>query len=551
MVAVNDEVIAVTVSVVLPEILPKVAEMVDEPIAMPVARPPVLIVATVVVPEDQVTKEVISHDVPSEYVPAAANWLAEPTGMELSASVTVMDCSVTAVTVSVTSPETLPEVAVMTDEPGARLVTKPSAATVATEVVPEDQVAEDVISHDVLSEYTPVALNWLVKLAGMDGLVGTTMTDCSVAAVTVSVALPETLPEVAEMADEPAFMPIARPPAETVATEVVAEDHVTENVMSFDVPSEYEPIAVNWLVWSTGIDRSADVTAIDCRVAAVTVSLVLPEMLPEVAKIMDEPAPMLVASPFTSTVAVEVVSDDQITEDVMFVDVPSEYEPIAVNWIVNPAGMDGFIGVTAMDCSVAAVTVSVVFPDALPEVAMMTDDPTATPVAIPLTATVAAEVVADDHVTDDVIFREVPSEYLPVAVNWSISPAGMDGFRGVTVIDCSVAAVTVSVVLPEMPSEVALMTDDPTLTLEARPVAETVATEVVPDDQVAEDEIFREVPSEYVPIAVNWVFNPTGIDGLAGVTAMDCKVTAAALIVALLVAVPSRLPVSVTVRETV
>jgi hypothetical protein len=58
---------------------------------------------------------------------------------------------------------------------------------------------------------------------------------------------------------------------------------------------------------------------------------VLPEMLPEVAKIMDEPAPMLVASPFTSTVAVEVVSDDQITEDVMFVDVPSEYEPIAVN----------------------------------------------------------------------------------------------------------------------------------------------------------------------------------------------------------------------------
>jgi hypothetical protein len=79
--------------------------------------------------------------------------------MELSASVTVMDCSVTAVTVSVTSPETLPEVALMTDEPGARLVTKPSAATVATEVVPEDQVAEDVISHDVLSEYIPVALN--------------------------------------------------------------------------------------------------------------------------------------------------------------------------------------------------------------------------------------------------------------------------------------------------------------------------------------------------------------------------------------------------------
>jgi hypothetical protein len=61
------------------------------------------------------------------------------------------------------------------------------------------------------------------------------MTDCSVAAVTVSVAFPETLPEVAEMADEPALIPIARPPAETVATEVVPEDQITEDVMSFDV----------------------------------------------------------------------------------------------------------------------------------------------------------------------------------------------------------------------------------------------------------------------------------------------------------------------------
>jgi hypothetical protein len=69
----------------------------------------------------------------------------------------------------------------------------------------------------------------------------------------------------------------------------------------------------------------------DCSVAAVTVSVVLPETLPEVAEIVDEPTPMLAASPSAATVAVEAVSDDQKTEDVMFFDVPSEYEPIAVN----------------------------------------------------------------------------------------------------------------------------------------------------------------------------------------------------------------------------
>jgi hypothetical protein len=79
--------------------------------------------------------------------------------------------------------------------------------------------------------------------------------------------------------------------------------------------------------------------------------------------------------------------------------------------------MDGLTGVTAMDSSVTAVTVSVVLPDALPEVALMTDEPVPTPVAIPPSATVATEVVPDDHVTDAVISREVPSEYLPVAVN--------------------------------------------------------------------------------------------------------------------------------------
>lgn len=73
---------------------------------------------------------------------------------------------------------------------------------------------------------------------------------------TVCVVLPEMLPEVALMTAEPAATPLARPPAATVATEVtgnvtgeiVADDQVTEDVMSCDVPSEYVPVAINCFV---------------------------------------------------------------------------------------------------------------------------------------------------------------------------------------------------------------------------------------------------------------------------------------------------------------
>jgi hypothetical protein len=54
--------------------------------------------------------------------------------------------------VSVVLPWTLPEVAVMSDEPTPVPVARPLETIVAAEVVPEVQVTEDVMSCDVLSE---------------------------------------------------------------------------------------------------------------------------------------------------------------------------------------------------------------------------------------------------------------------------------------------------------------------------------------------------------------------------------------------------------------
>ena len=68
-------------------------------------------------------------------------------------------------------------------------------------------------------------------------------------------------------------------------------------------------------------------------------------------------------------VATVVVNELQVTELVRFWVLVSLNVPVAVNCCVVPLGIEGLAGVTAMDTSVAAVTVSVVEPVMLPEVA--------------------------------------------------------------------------------------------------------------------------------------------------------------------------------------
>jgi len=69
-------------------------------------------------------------------------------------------------------------------------------------------------------------------------------------------------------------------------------------------------------------------------------------------------------------------------------------------------------------------------------------------------------------------------------VNCCVRPLAIEGFTGVTAMDCSVAAVTVRVVEPVTPLSVALISEVPVFTPVARPLLVIVATVVVPDDQV-------------------------------------------------------------------
>jgi hypothetical protein len=155
----------------------------------------------------------------------------------------------------------------------------------------------------------------------------------------------------------------------------------------------------------------------DCRVAAVTVSSVEPETAPDVAPIVEVPAARALAKPLAVIVAVAGVAELQATLAVRFWVLPSLNVPVAVNCCVSPLATDGLTGVTAIDCRVAAATVRVVEPVTTPDVAVIVEVPTATPVAKPAAVIVAVAGVAELQVTLPVKFCVLLSLNVPVAVN--------------------------------------------------------------------------------------------------------------------------------------
>ena len=79
----------------------------------------------------------------------------------------------------------------------------------------------------------------------------------------------------------PAATAVTRPLLFTVATEVLVELQVTCAVIFWLVPSEYVQVAVSWLVVPpAGMLRLSGVTAMEDRVAVVTVMVVVSDLPP-------------------------------------------------------------------------------------------------------------------------------------------------------------------------------------------------------------------------------------------------------------------------------
>ncbi len=325
-----------TVSEVDPVTLPDAAVIVVVPAATEVARPlepaALLTAATPVLDELQVAEAVRSCVVLSENVPVAENCLVVPLAMLGLEGVTVMDTRVAGFTVSEVDPVTLPDVAVTVVVPAATDVARPlepaALLTAATPVLDELQVAEAVRSCVVLSENVPVAANCVVVPLAMLELVGVTVMDTRVALSTVSEVDPVTLPDVAVTVVVPAATEVARPlePAAllTVATPVLDELQVAKAVRSCVVLSENVPVAANCVVVPVAMLGSVGVTAMDARVALVTVIGTLLEVFPNVALTLAWPAfnpyayacPLPFCDSFTIAVFAEVAATSlNITTD--------------------------------------------------------------------------------------------------------------------------------------------------------------------------------------------------------------------------------------------
>jgi hypothetical protein len=148
----------------------------------------------------------------------------------------------TPVTVKTVLPLTEPRVAEIVVVPAPALVAKPAAEIVATAGLLDAQVTLLVMSCVLVwvpVKYVPVAVNCCVFGLATDGFAGATAIDCRTgAAVTVSVAAGEVTPcNVAVMFEVPAATPVANPPAEIVATEVLEEAQVTDVETSVELLS--------------------------------------------------------------------------------------------------------------------------------------------------------------------------------------------------------------------------------------------------------------------------------------------------------------------------
>ena len=111
----------------------------------------------------------------------------------------------------------------------------------------------------------------------------------------------------------PAATAVARPLLLTVATDRFDELQMTCGAISWLVPSEYAPEAVNCWVTRTAMLGLSGVTDMEDRVAEVTVRVALPEIVPEAAVMVAGPAPTAVARPLLLTVATDGLDELQMT----------------------------------------------------------------------------------------------------------------------------------------------------------------------------------------------------------------------------------------------
>lgn len=268
----------------------------------------------------------------------------------------------------------------------------------------------------LLSLNVPVAVNCCVLLTPTCGFAGVIAIEVSVPLLTVSVVVALTPDELAVMVTLPSFLPNARPELRMDAMLGLEDFQLNPLRLLAMLLSLNVPLAVNFSKVPCSIRGLLGLMVMLTSLALETLRFVTPTTEPTVALITVVPVARLVASPWLLMVAAAGVEEPQSTLAVMSCVVLSLNVPVAVNWRVVPMLMLELAGVTAIDCSVAAVTLRETVPLTAPEVAEMVTLPVPVLVARPEELMDAILPSADDQVTF-VSCCVLPSSKEPVAVN--------------------------------------------------------------------------------------------------------------------------------------
>jgi len=174
-----------------------------------------------------VTLVVMFNVLPSVYVPVAVKGNVVPRANELLAGVTAIDTSTGTPTVNVAVAETDPSLAVIVAVPSLTPLASPPAAIVAIVGNEELQLTVPVRFCVLPSLYVPVAVYCCVVPSGIVAFPGVTAREVNTGGVTVSIADPLIVPEVAVIVAVPCATLVARPLLLTVATLVADDVQVT------------------------------------------------------------------------------------------------------------------------------------------------------------------------------------------------------------------------------------------------------------------------------------------------------------------------------------
>src|SRR5205809_206209 len=332
-----------------------VAVIVAVPAVFPVTSPLALTVATAVLLLAQVTVRPLSG-FPFASFGVAVSCTVWPTCTDAVAGLTVTAATGTVLTVIVAEPLCPSEVAVIVAAPAATAVTSPLALTVATAVLPLDQVTVRPGSELPFAS-CGVAVSCTVCPTCTDAVAGFTVTDATGTVLTVIVALPLCPSLVAVIVAEPAAPPVTSPLALTVATAVLLLAHVTVRPAN-RLPFASFGVAVSCTVWPTCTDAEAGLTVTDATSTVLTVIAAVPLFPSLVAAIVAAPVVTPVTSPLALTVATAVLLLAQLT------DRPDNGLPlasfgVAASCTVWPTCTDAVAGIAALEATGTVPTVVV------------------------------------------------------------------------------------------------------------------------------------------------------------------------------------------------